>query len=72
MACSMFKGGIIVVSHDQSFVEGCAEEVWEVDNQQVRVLKGGLEEYKNKVLRGLKAAGIASGGGAGSGRESKR
>ena len=69
MACSIFKGGIIVVSHDQSFVEGCADEVWEVDKQQGRVLKGGLEEYKNKVLRGLKAAGIASGGGGG---ESKR
>lgn len=51
MACSIFKGGIIVVSHDQSFVEACADEVWEVSEGKVTVLKGGLEEYKRKVLK---------------------
>ncbi len=74
MACSMFAGGVVVVSHDQAFVEACCEEIWEVCDRKVKVLDGGLDEYRANFIKKMKADAKkrAKAGGGGGGGASKQ
>lgn len=46
-----FKGGVVVVSHDQHFVNSVCQELWVVGNEQVQRFQGTIEEYKHQVLK---------------------
>lgn len=50
MAIGAFKGGVIVVSHDQHFVSGIADEIWDVGDKTVKRFEGTLPEYKKKLI----------------------
>lgn len=75
VALSNFSGGVILVSHDQAFVEAVAEEIWVVGQIPGRVIrfKGEFKDYR-KIAMGEKAVRVedmeddepASGGAAGS------
>ncbi|KAG2521975.1 hypothetical protein JM18_006330 [Phytophthora kernoviae] len=45
-----FKGGVVVVSHDQHFVNSVCDELWVVGDQKVDRFRGTINEYKNRVL----------------------
>lgn len=45
-----FKGGVVIVSHDQHFVNSVCEELWVVGDQEVKRFRGSMTEYKNRVL----------------------
>ena len=40
--------GVIVVSHDQHFMNMCLKETYEIRNKALVKLPGGLEDYKKK------------------------
>lgn len=44
-AVEMFKGTVIFVSHDRSFVSSLATQLIEIGNQQADVFNGNYEEY---------------------------
>ncbi|CAH0475248.1 unnamed protein product [Peronospora belbahrii] len=45
-----YKGGVVIVSHDQHFVTSVCEELWVVGDQKVVRFHGTMSEYKNHVL----------------------
>ena len=48
---------MVIVSHNQTIISEVCEELWEVcpdDTKQVYVFEGTFEDYKQKVIRGLK------------------
>lgn len=60
-----FKGGVVVVSHDARFVDQVADELWIVEDGQVKLYKpknasspeeesmegkSGIMEYKQRIL----------------------
>lgn len=45
-----YKGGVVIVSHDQHFVTSVCEELWVVGDQKVARFRGSMSEYKNQVL----------------------
>ncbi|KAF1791812.1 ABC-transporter extension domain [Phytophthora cactorum] len=45
-----YKGGVVIVSHDQHFVQSVCEELWVVGDQKVARFRGTMGEYKNRVL----------------------
>ncbi|KAJ8578299.1 hypothetical protein ON010_g900 [Phytophthora cinnamomi] len=45
-----YKGGVVIVSHDQHFVTSVCEELWVVGDQKVARFRGTMGEYKNRVL----------------------
>ena len=49
-AAKDFKGGLVVVSHDQYFITNTCSELWVVGDGQVSKFKGDFELYKNNVL----------------------
>mmetsp|Transcript_9828 Transcript_9828/g.30536 ORF Transcript_9828/g.30536 Transcript_9828/m.30536 type:complete len:420 (+) Transcript_9828:1185-2444(+) len=49
-ALERFDGGVVLVSHDQHFVQRVAREVWVVEGGAVRPAQCGFEEYRAKLL----------------------
>lgn len=45
-----FKGGLIVVSHDQFFITNTCSELWVVGGGIVSRFRGDFNEYKKETL----------------------
>jgi ABC transporter len=51
---ALFKGGVLMVSHDQHLIEATVDELWAVENGTVTPFHGNFEDYKRR-LRSLNA-----------------
>lgn len=49
---ALFKGGVLMVSHDQYLIESTVDELWCCEGGAVTPFHGTFEEYK-KRLRGM-------------------
>ncbi|RSU04841.1 hypothetical protein CBF31_02145 [Vagococcus fessus] len=49
-----YKGAIILVSHDHSFIEKTCDTIWEIKDQELISFKGSLSEYEEDCQRKLK------------------
>ena len=47
---ALFKGGVLMVSHDQHLIEGTVDELWAVKDGRVTPFHGTFDEYK-KLLK---------------------
>eukprot|EP00562_Extubocellulus_spinifer_P007960 CAMPEP_0178505484 /NCGR_PEP_ID=MMETSP0696-20121128/19156_1 /TAXON_ID=265572 /ORGANISM="Extubocellulus spinifer, Strain CCMP396" /LENGTH=799 /DNA_ID=CAMNT_0020134799 /DNA_START=104 /DNA_END=2500 /DNA_ORIENTATION=- len=45
-----YRGGLIVVSHDEHFMSNCCSELWVVGEGHVTKFKGGFDDYKKETL----------------------
>ncbi len=45
-----FEGAVIVISHDQEFLEKIVDQIWIAQNQTVTIFEGSLEDYEKEVL----------------------
>ncbi|XP_037814857.1 ATP-binding cassette sub-family F member 3 [Lucilia sericata] len=54
-AINAFKGGCILVSHDERLIKVVCKELWVCGNRTVRAIEGGLDEYKCEVYREIEA-----------------
>lgn len=52
---ALFKGGVLMVSHDQHLIESTVDELWAVEGGTVHAFHGSFEDYK-KRLRALSRA----------------
>lgn len=52
-ALNEFKGGVVLVSHDEQLIESVCTELWVVKDRMVSALEGGLEEYRKQVYKQL-------------------
>ncbi|KHN77035.1 ATP-binding cassette sub-family F member 3 [Toxocara canis] len=50
-ALAAFKGGVVIVSHDERLIELVCKELWVVRDRTVTTLEGGLEEYKKQIYK---------------------
>ncbi|KAJ1674643.1 ATP-binding cassette, regulator of translational elongation [Spiromyces aspiralis] len=50
MALNEFRGGVVIVSHDERFIDSVCTEMWVCANGVVTKFKGeGIKEYKNMI-----------------------
>ncbi|KAJ1449058.1 P-loop containing nucleoside triphosphate hydrolase protein [Pelagophyceae sp. CCMP2097] len=56
-ALQRFRGGVLVVSHDQHFIQAVCSDLWVVGNSKVKKYDGDFEQYRKKTLRDKKASG---------------
>uniref|UniRef100_A0A1A9UFW3 ATP-binding cassette sub-family F member 3 n=1 Tax=Glossina austeni TaxID=7395 RepID=A0A1A9UFW3_GLOAU len=54
-AINAFKGGVVLVSHDERLIKVICKELWVCGNRTVRAVEGGLDEYKREVYREIEA-----------------
>lgn len=50
-AINNFKGGVILVSHDERLILVVCKELWVCGNGNVQAMEGGINQYKQEVLR---------------------
>jgi len=50
-----FKGGVVLVSHDQNLLQSVCHQVWVCQGGTVKVAQGGVQEYKRKVEKAFAA-----------------
>lgn len=55
-ALEKYKGGVILVSHDERLIRMVSQELWICGEKTVRAIEGGFDEYKRIVLKELEAA----------------
>lgn len=46
---ALFKGGVLMVSHDQHLIESTVDELWAVEGGRVSVFHGTFEDYKKRL-----------------------
>ncbi|XP_044146615.1 ATP-binding cassette sub-family F member 3 [Bufo gargarizans] len=46
-ALNKFRGGVILVSHDERFIRLVCQELWVCENGGVSRIEGGFDEYRN-------------------------
>jgi len=51
-AIEEFKGGVIVVSHDEHLISSCCKELRVVANRRVSQYNGTIAQYKQQILKG--------------------
>lgn len=54
-----FKGGVMIVSHDQHFINKVCSELWVVGSGEVAKYPGEFDDYKNEQVAKRKAAGAS-------------
>lgn len=55
---SFFKGGVLLVSHDEHFIENSADELWVASGDgNVTPWSGTFKEYKQSLLATMKGGG---------------
>lgn len=64
-AIKAFRGGVLVVSHDQHLLSAVCEDLWLVEAGTVRKYRGNFAAYRKQVLKAAAAAARAGHGGAG-------
>ena len=57
MAIANFQGGVLLVSHDQHFIESVATDIWVVGEGKVSNFRGQFKDYR-KVALGEKAVRV--------------
>ena len=46
---NLFKGGVLMVSHDQFLIESTVDELWAVEGGRITPFHGTFEEYKRRL-----------------------
>ncbi|WFD03345.1 hypothetical protein MOBT1_002034 [Malassezia obtusa] len=49
-AINRWNGGVIVVSHDERFINSCLKEMWVCENGTVYKFRGSVSEYKRVIV----------------------
>ena len=46
-----FKGGVILVSHDERFIDSISTEIWVCEGGKVRKFEGeNIRQYRNTII----------------------
>ncbi len=51
MALNNFEGGIVVVSHDQYFLNSVCDRLYVVKNKKVKIFEGDISDYRKSLLK---------------------
>ena len=46
---NLFKGGVLMVSHDQFLIESTVDELWAVEGGRITPFHGTFQEYKRRL-----------------------
>ena len=57
-ALKKFTGGVLMVSHDISVIDGVCNEIWVSENGTVKRFEGTIFDYKNYIISSAGKAGV--------------
>ncbi|KAL7635723.1 UNVERIFIED_CONTAM: hypothetical protein RMT77_013551 [Armadillidium vulgare] len=56
LAINNFKGGVVLVSHDERLIRMVCTELWVCGNQTVKCIEGGFDEYRSIVEKEIETS----------------
>ncbi|KAB7504321.1 ATP-binding cassette sub-family F member 3, partial [Armadillidium nasatum] len=56
VAINNFKGGVVLVSHDERLIRMVCTELWVCGNQTVKCVEGGFDEYRSIVEKEIETS----------------
>ena len=57
-ALNKFRGGIILVSHDECFIRLVCHELWVCENATVTRIEGGFDQYRDILKEQFRKEGF--------------
>ena len=51
-AIKAYKGGVIVVTHDQHLINSACNEIWYIKNKKLKKFNGNFRNYRKSFLEG--------------------
>lgn len=54
IALQCFKGGLVIVSHDQYFVSALCQDIYTVKDEEIKKFDGDFNDYKQYIIKGKK------------------
>lgn len=60
-AIGRYKGAVLMISHDRSLLDLCADRLWVVEDGTIKAFEGTLDDYRDQVLKDDKAQGKSGG-----------
>jgi ATP-binding cassette subfamily F protein 1 len=57
-AINDFKGGVIIVSHDEQLIRETNCQLWVIENKQINEINGDFDDYRKELLDSLGEAMI--------------
>ena len=53
VALSSYEGGLLIVSHDQNFVENVCNEIYMIENKKCKKFRGNFNDYRNYLEKSI-------------------
>ncbi|XP_010146541.1 PREDICTED: ATP-binding cassette sub-family F member 3-like, partial [Eurypyga helias] len=57
-ALNKFRGGVILVSHDERFIRLVCQELWVCENATVTRIEGGFDQYRDILKEQFRKEGF--------------
>jgi ATP-binding cassette, subfamily F, member 3 len=51
VALNNFEGGLVVVSHDEYFLNSVCDRMLVVNNKRVKIFDGNINDYRKSLLK---------------------
>ena len=52
-AINEYKGGVIIVSHDERLIRETDCQLWVIEDQTINEIEGGFDDYRRELLDSL-------------------
>jgi ATP-binding cassette subfamily F protein 1 len=52
-AINDYKGGVIIVSHDERLIRETNCQLWVIEDQTINEIEGGFDDYRRELLDSL-------------------
>ena len=52
-ALQKFNGGVLVISHDQHFIQSVCNQIWVVGNGTIKQFRGSFDDYKSVTISAI-------------------
>jgi len=52
-ALNIFKGGVVIVSHDERLIRDTRCQLWVVQDQHIEEVPGDFDDYRQELLKSL-------------------
>ena len=58
IALNSYDGGLLVVSHDQNFVERVCNQIYMIENKKCKLFRGNFDDYRKYLRNNMEKNGI--------------
>ena len=58
IALNSYEGGLLIISHDQNFVERVCNQIYMIENKKCKLFRGNFDDYRKYLRNNMEKNGI--------------